>query len=91
MADATVCFGQAVPVVGEDFAHLAHADTVDNLALVIVDRHTRTFLAAMLQGGEGQCEIAAHIDASRRCSWRRYPLLHRRRVVAPCYAPFLLI
>ncbi len=62
VADAAACLWQSRARVGEDFTHLAHTDTADNLAIVIVDRHARAFLAAMLQGCESQREIAAHVD-----------------------------
>src|SRR5439155_14068076 len=62
MADATARLTQPRTGIGEDLAHLAHADTTDNLAIVIVHRHTRALLAAMLQGGERERKIAAHVD-----------------------------
>src|SRR5579875_1843641 len=53
---------QAGSRIFEDITHFAHFDTMYDLSRMVVDGHACAFLAAMLQGGQGQCEIAAHVD-----------------------------
>src|SRR5437660_764836 len=62
MADATARFRQALARIREDLAHLAHFDAARDLPIVGIDGHARALLAAMLQRGQGQGEIASYID-----------------------------
>ena len=62
MADATMRIGQTHARIREYFTHLAHFDPTGDLTLLVVNRHARAFLPAMLQSGQSQREIAPYID-----------------------------
>src|SRR5579875_628546 len=62
VTDTTAGSGQAGTSVREDLAYLAHADAMHDMSIAVIDSHPRALLAAMLQSGERQGEILAHID-----------------------------
>src|SRR5437588_10283697 len=61
MPDTTACEWEAGTGVLKNLAYLAHTSAMDNLPIAIIHGHPRAFLSPMLQGSEGQGDVASHV------------------------------